>query len=237
MWFNKEKEQPEQTPETAAPRSRSRATSDMRSELGLANDDNAPRRSRSSNEASDKKYNEEIMLNDLKVRARRRMIGAFVLLAAAFVVLPWVFDDNRKQTAPVVSVVVPEKQIQFEVQNPKAVDASVASSVDNLKPEDKKAADKKPETAKAEEVAPPVADVKKKFVVHIGIVSNKAELDALKSRLQAKGVKINTDVVKGADGGTKTRVRLGPFDSKNSAQLAADQVKGAAKNPIVIEVK
>lgn len=235
MWFDKEKEQLEKRVTSAASRSRTRtANSDMRIELGLADYEASSRHSRLNHEASDKNYNEEIILNDLKVRARRRMIGAFVLLAAAFVILPWVFDGGRKQTAPVVSVVVPERQIQFEVQTPKMMmDTSVVNSTDNLKP-----VEEIPDgSVKSNDVQIKTEGIKKKYVVHIGLVSDKKQLDELKKRLQAKGAKVNTETIKVADGRHKTRVRLGPFDSETSAQIAADNVKGAAKNPIVIEVK
>ena len=124
MWFNKDKSEAQ---EEKAPRTRKR-NSDMRSELGLGSDADSERsarptarraapQSQSNNRAV---YNEDVQLNDLKVRARRRLIGALVLLGGAFVILPWVFDDDRKLTAPAVTVSVPDKKLEFEVQNPKA---------------------------------------------------------------------------------------------------------------------
>lgn len=234
MWFNK-KDKPEEPVERATPR---RRTGDMRSELGL-NTEAQPRATRrvgsNTTVTQDNAYNEEVLLNDLKVRARRRFIGALVLLAAAFVILPWVFDDNRKQAAPVVSVVVPEQKIQFEVQNPRAA-AEVTPVADTTKPAEpvKPKVEEKPAEKVAEKPAEPVKAAK--YVVHIGVVSSKAELDALNKRLSAKGAKASTETVE-TDGVSKTRVRLGPFDSQAAAQAAADKVKGAAKNPVVIEIK
>lgn len=249
MWFDKKEDS-----EQLVPRSSARARGgDMRSELGLGGTDytqsNAPSRatrrlgaSKSvTQDAAGRTYNEDVLLNDLKVRARRRLIGALVLLAAAFVILPWVFDDSRKQTAPVVSVSVPEKQVQFEVQNPRAA-SEANSSADNLKPVNSKTESKTAETSTAAANAPSksadtTTDMAKgKFVVHIGIVSTKAELDTLSKRLIAKGAKPVTETI--TDGGvSKTRVRLGPFDSITAAQTAADKIKGAAKNPVVVEIK
>ena len=252
MWFNKK----DNSKESAEPRTRRSRTSDMRSELGLSDSDGtrATRRVGTSKtvtqDAASNTYNEDVLLNDLKVRARRRLIGALVLLAAAFVVLPWVFDDKRKQASAVVSVSVPEQKIQFDVQNPRATDTAV--NTDNLKKPEETKSDKKPadDAASTAQQAKPevkaaadkpteskVAEPSKaKFVVHIGVVSSKADLDALNKRLAAKGVKPNTETIK-TDGEQKTRVRLGPFDSQAAAQAAADKIKGAAKNPVVIEVK
>ena len=248
MWFNKKDKSDESTPRAT---SRNGRTSDMRSELGLGGNDYTqnnsaqPRATRRigankavTQDAAGNTYNEDVLLHDLKVRARRRLIGALVLLAAAFVILPWIFDDNRKQTAPVVTVSVPDQKIQFEVQNPR-VAAATSSSADNLKPvSSEKPADAAAKSKAEEKVADKPAEVPKaaKFVVHIGVVSNKADLDALSKRLAAKGVKPVTEVVK-VGGESKTRVRLGPFDSQASAQAVADKVKGAAKNPVVLEVK
>ena len=74
---------------------------------------------------------------------------------------------------------------------------------------------------------------KSKYVVHIGIVSDAGELNALLKRLSAAGVKASRETVT-VDGVSKTRVRLGPFNNQTDAQLAANKAKGAAKNPVVI---
>ena len=262
MWF-KNKKEVEKT-EVASRASSRRRSADIRSELGIGGDAvsseisrpipirPAPRRATQADTST--VYNEEVQLNDLKVRARRRLIGALVLLAAAFVILPWVFDDSRKLTAPNVNVNVPDKNLQFEVKNTRAVEAVIPSVTDaaadktveksaalivkpEIKPESEVKTEPKTE-AKPElktEVTVPVkpADAKSKYVVHIGIVSEASELNALLKRLSAAGVKASRETVT-VDGVTKTRVRLGPFDNQTDAQLAANKAKGAAKNPVVI---
>ncbi len=269
MWFKDKKEA--ETPEVTPRASSRRRSTDIRSELGIGGDAAsnealrsirpAPRRATQADTSA--VYNEEVQLNDLKVRARRRLIGALVLLAAAFVILPWVFDDSRKLAAPNVNVSVPDKNLQFEVKNPRATEAvtpataadavkSVDASPDKAieknaalvaKPEVKPDAkvEAKPE-AKAEvkpelktETPVPVnaTEGKSKYVVHIGIVSDAGELNALLKRLSAAGVKASRETVT-VDGVSKTRVRLGPFNNQTDAQLAANKAKGAAKNPVVI---
>ena len=120
----------------------------------------------------------------------------------------------------------------------KAVEKSAALIVKpEIKPESEVKTEPKTE-AKPElktEVTVPVkpADAKSKYVVHIGIVSEASELNALLKRLSAAGVKASRETVT-VDGVTKTRVRLGPFDNQTDAQLAANKAKGAAKNPVVI---
>ena len=243
-------------------------TTDMRSELGIHADAQPAVRIRSNrsnpnaNNAMHAEaaavYDEEVRLHDLKVRTRRRLIGAVVLLMAAFIILPWIFDEQRKQTASEVAVVVPDKNLQFDVKNPRATDESIKAAADKL--EQKPASTDAPVTAVAEKT--PVASVAtpakpelkptdkkpepkpepkpivptQKYAVHIGLVSNGKELDALLSKLRAAGVEpqLKTVVV---DGVTKTRVRLGLFDTQAAAAAAAAKAKGAAKNPVVIPIK
>ena len=239
MWFSKDKSTDAQEDNTQRTTKPSRGASDMRSTLGLGaeTEQRAPvRRTKEvagKADATGKQYDADVILNDIKVRARRRMIGAFTLLAFAFVALPWVFDGSRKQVAPVVKVSVPAANIAFDVQNIQK--PSPANDSNATQPEP--VATTKPE-AKPNEPKPaePVA-AKSKFVVHIGLVSSKAELDDLIAKLSAKGAKPMTEKVKASDGSTKTRVSLGPFDSMAAAQTAADKIQGAAKKPLVLEVK
>lgn len=239
MWFSKDKSTDAQEDNTQRTTKPSRGASDMRSTLGLGaeTEQRAPvRRTKEvagKVDATGKQYDAEVILNDIKVRARRRMIGAFTLLAFAFVALPWVFDGSRKQVAPVVKVSVPAANIAFDVQNTQKPSPANDSNATQPEPVATTKAEAKPNEPKPAE---PVA-AKSKFVVHIGLVSSKAELDDLIAKLSAKGAKPMTEKVKASDGSTKTRVRLGPFDSMAAAQTAADKIQGAAKKPLVLEVK
>jgi len=243
MWFSKDKSTDAQEDNTQRVTKPSRGASDMRSTLGLGaeTEQRAPvRRTKDvagKADATGKQYDADVILNDIKVRARRRMIGAFTLLAFAFVALPWVFDGSRKQVAPVVKVSVPAANIAFDVQNTQRPSPANDSNATQPEPVATTKPEAKPE-AKPNEPKPaePVA-AKSKFVVHIGLVSSKAELDGLIAKLSAKGAKPMTEKVKASDGSTKTRVRLGPFDSMAAAQTAADKIQGAAKKPLVLEVK
>lgn len=248
-----------------------RRKGDMRSELGLSGEAHQSVRVRARqvprdglNETTAAVYDEEVQLHDLKVRARRRLIGALVLLGAAFVILPWVFDGQRKQTAAEVAVAIPDKNIQFEVKNPKATDESLKAAADTadktttgatdakastatattpatntaVKPAEAKPENKPVETKPEAKPETPVtaATNTQQYAVHIGLVSDKKELDALLSKLRAAGVQpqLRTVTVDGVD---KTRVRLGLFKTQAEAEAAMSKVKGVAKNPVVIPIQ
>ena len=266
MWFKKK-----QTNQSNSEPSNARRKGDMRSELGLSGETHQAVRVRARqvqrdglNETS-AVYDEEVQLHDLKVRARRRLIGALVLLGAAFVILPWVFDGQRKETAAQVAVSIPDKNVQFDVKNPKATDESLRAAAESAdktaadgkatdaKPSDNKAAAATTATTTATTTAAPAkpADTKQavpatpttpttqptqQYAVHIGLVSDKKELDSLVARLRAAGVQPQLRTVT-VDGASKTRVRLGLFKTQTEAEAALAKVKGVAKNPVVIPIQ
>lgn len=272
MWFKKK-----QTNQSNSEPSNARRKGDMRSELGLSGETHQAVRVRARQVQRDglnettAVYDEEVQLHDLKVRARRRLIGALVLLGAAFVILPWVFDGQRKETAAQVAVSIPDKNIQFDVKNPKATDESLRAAADSAESSDKtaadgKAADAKPSdnkaaaastaatatTAASTTAAPakpadtkqavpatpttPTTQPTQQYAVHIGLVSDKKELDSLVARLRAAGVQPQLRTVT-VDGVSKTRVRLGLFKTQAEAEVALAKVKGVAKSPVVIPIQ
>ena len=272
MWFKKK-----QTNQSNSEPSNARRKGDMRSELGLSGETHQAVRVRARqvqrdglNETS-AVYDEEVQLHDLKVRARRRLIGALVLLGAAFVILPWVFDGQRKETAAQVAVSIPDKNVQFDVKNPKATDESLRAAAESAdktaadgkatdaKPSDNKAAAastaatattaaattaapaKPADTKQAVSAAPTTPTTQptqatQQYAVHIGLVSDKKELDSLVARLRAAGVQPQLRTVT-VDGVSKTRVRLGLFKTQTEAEAALAKVKGVAKNPVVIPIQ
>ena len=157
MWFKKK-----QTNQSNSEPSNARRKGDMRSELGLSGETHQAVRVRARQVQRDglnettAVYDEEVQLHDLKVRARRRLIGALVLLGAAFVILPWVFDGQRKETAAQVAVSIPDKNVQFDVKNPKATDESLRAAAESADKTaaDGKATDTKPSDSKAAAATP-----------------------------------------------------------------------------------
>ena len=266
MWFKKK-----QTNQSNSEPSNARRKGDMRSELGLSGETHQAVRVRARQVQRDglnettAVYDEEVQLHDLKVRARRRLIGALVLLGAAFVILPWVFDGQRKETAAQVAVSIPDKNVQFDVKNPKATDESLRAAAESAdktaadgkatdaKPSDNKAAAATTATTTAATTAapakpadtkqavpatptPPTTQPTQQDAVHIGLVSDKKELDSLVARLRAAGVQPQLRTVT-VDGASKTRVRLGLFKTQTEAEAALAKVKGVAKNPVVIPIQ
>lgn len=70
------------------------------------------------------------------------------------------------------------------------------------------------------------------FVVQLGAFSNPANVKQLQERLSANGIKSYTEVLKSGKG-DKTRVRAGPFATREAAEKANDKLKKMGLNGIV----
>lgn len=150
----------------------------------------------------------------LKRRGRRRLVGAVALVLAAVIVLPMVFDPEPKRAEVAVNVRIPgENETQFA---PK-----VAPKAPEQKVEKKEAFEKRVEEKKA---------AAGEFVVPVGAFTNP---DSVIAKLTAARVPYYTEAVKG----NLTRVRAGPFASREAAQKVLKQLKGMGLDPGGVALK
>src|SRR5712692_7167544 len=134
----------------------------------------------------------------LKRRGRRRLVGAVALVLAAVVILPMVFDPEPRRAEAPVSVRIPgENETPFA---PK-----VAPKAPEKKIEEKKTEAKKTEAST-------------EYVVPVGAFANP---DGVIAKLAAARLPYYTEAVKG----NLTRVRAGPFASREAAEKALEQLK------------
>ena len=143
----------------------------------------------------------------LKRRGRRRLVGAVALVLAAVIVLPMVFDPEPRGTAP-VSVRIPgEDETPFAPKPPP----------------------KKVEPAKKAEPAKPVPPAEE-FVVQVGAFGNP---QAAIAKLKAAKMPHYTESMQG----NLTRVRAGPFPTRQAADKALEQLKGLGFQPGAVSTK
>jgi DedD protein len=185
-------------------------------------------------------------IETLKRRGRRRLVGAVALVLAAVIVLPMVFEPEPRKSAPPVSVRIPgENEAPFK---PKAVP----------KPPEKKAEEKKAE-AKAEPPPPPPVEKKvavakpapakpaapkpapseraraeaalagAEYVFQVGVYADPT--NAIET-LKAAKLNYSTEKVNNL-----TRVRAGPFATKEAAEKARERVKGLGLEPGTVSTK
>jgi DedD protein len=198
---------------------------------------------------------------DLRRRARRRLIGAIALVLALVIVPPWLMDLEPRPVTTDLKVAIPAQdtnRLKPPATATRAPETAPAPAAELAKPEQPGAARKaeanpapppapdKAETPKAETVARAApADVASKsadagraeailnaeaFVVPLGAFANKENAKQLEARLAKAGVKHFTESVAAA-GGTQTRVRAGPFPTREAAEQAREKLKGMGFAP------
>ena len=175
----------------------------------------------------------------LKRRGRRRLVGAVALVLLAVIVLPMVFDSEPRTSAPPVSVRIPgEDDTPFAPKMP----AKAPEKKEAVKPPEKKEAAKPPEkeipkivekktVAKApfaaERARAEAALAGQQFFVPVGAYANPQTVLA---RLAEAKLPYYTEELAVATGKV-TRVRAGPFASRDSAEKAAEKLKGLGLKP------
>lgn len=224
-----------------------------------------------------------------RTRARRRLIGAVVLLAVGVVVFPLVFETQPRPLAVNVPIEVPARKdggsvvanarpvaprpapppaAEAPVEAPVPASAAAPEPKTEAKPEPKPEAKPEPKpdakpapapvaaaskpapkptpAAKAAEPAdrgerakalldgkPPAPAVTAasakdgRFVVQVGAYTDADALREARQKVERLGLKTYTQVVE-TDAGKRTRVRIGPFATREDAERAAAKIKGAA---------
>jgi DedD protein len=203
-------------------------------------------------------------VDSARTRARRRLIGAVVLLGIGVIAFPLLFETHprpipvdiaieipRKDGAPALAVPPPRPAAGVASKPVAALPVITESKADAGKavvteakapPPPKPEAAAKPvapkvearvETApaappssRAEKAEPPVAEAKGRFVVQIGAFADAAVAREARSKVEKLGLRTYTQAVE-TESGTRTRVRLGPFGSRDEAEAAAAKVKAA----------
>jgi len=190
----------------------------------------------------------------LKKRARRRLVGAIALVLLVVVFLPMFLDGEPKPLNQDISITIPPVPNSDAPAPAPSSPATIPGMPTVLPPPPEPASAAKPAQGpavpepKAELPAaePPKAEPEPKpapkstakpehkpvtasgsgdgYVVQLGAFSNSANAKALQKKLQENKFKAYTELVKSA-GGDRTRVRVGPYASREAADKAREQLK------------
>jgi DedD protein len=197
----------------------------------------------------------------LKRRARRRLIGAIVLVTVIVVALPMVLDTEPRPLTGEVSIKIPSpdsgeftsrvvpvapgdakappaSRLSTEMKSapkppsqPPAAAKTVpekvakAPSEQPAKPAARPEAPAKSPKPPARQPAAPQKAGAPPFVVQVIALADADKARQIQSQIAAAGIKAYTEVVKTAKGDV-TRVRAGPFATREAAEKARDQLKG-----------
>ncbi|MFN4115588.1 MAG: SPOR domain-containing protein [Inhella sp.] len=178
----------------------------------------------------------------LRQQARRRLLGAAVLVGIGIIAFPIVFETQPRPVPMDLPIVIPAKDEQEPPRVAAAElparlpEAAVQSAVDEpVEPDQQpeqapslpRPAAAKPD-ARLPALDPPTskpADTAR-YVVQVGAFADKNAAQAARNKLEAKGLKTYAQVAKTKDG-DRIRVRLGPFADRAAAEKAAAQAKAA----------
>ncbi|MGP1675619.1 MAG: SPOR domain-containing protein [Burkholderiales bacterium] len=182
----------------------------------------------------------------LKRRARRRLVGAIALVAFVVIILPLILDKEPGPTGPLLSVQIPnqesggfsprvvpaapapEKKVEIApvVAEPSAPKAATAMA--KAEPAVAQEADKA--QRRAGELQARAALNDHAWVVALDAFSDSKNVKQLRTRLSAAGIKSYTEPVKTSKG-ELTRVRAGPFASKEAAEKARVKLEAMGLKP------
>lgn len=188
----------------------------------------------------------------LKRRARRRLVGAIALVTFAVIILPLILDKEPGPAGPPLSVQIPSqdaggfnprvlppappppeapaeaKKAEAAVLGTEAPAPKAATPVPRAEPAAVAAVAKAP--GKAGEARAQTAPKDQAWVVTLDAFSDKKNVTQLRAKLSAAGVKSYTEPVKTSKG-ELTRVRAGPFASKEAADKARTKLEAMGLKP------
>ena len=183
----------------------------------------------------------------LKRRARRRLIGAIVLVIAIIVVLPMVLDSEPGPVSQDITVRIPSPDSEALTTQGAPLPAPKVPGSKAARPqaEDKTAAapevpGEKPKPAVKPQTAKPAKAPAKtakratqaaggQFVVQVIALADAEKAQRMQQQIAAAGIKSYTEIVKTVKGDV-TRVRVGPFATREAAEKARDQLKSLGMN-------
>ena len=181
-----------------------------------------------------------------RTRARRRLIGAVVLLALGVVIFPMLFETKprpvpvdipieiaRRDTpaalrpAPIATPPVARPApVPADASNEAAAPSAAVVPAPAPDPSPAVVAPPKPEAA-ASAVADAASALKSgRFVVQVGAFTDPTSLREARQKVEKLGLKTYTQVIE-TEAGKRTRVRVGPFDARDEAERAAGRLKSA----------
>ncbi len=194
---------------------------------------------------------------DHKRRARWRLLGAVIIVAAVAGLAPLLLEDQARPLSQDLLVEIPSRNSVFskiESLRP-ASPPSAAAVEETLKPPEPKTEPKpepKPEPkaeAKSESKpearpeqkgkAEPKAEPKKSaaaagFLVQVGAYSKLEAANTVKARLASGGHRVSVETIKLDDGSERHRVRIGPFETRELANQVRDRAKSQGYDAIVV---
>jgi DedD protein len=176
----------------------------------------------------------------LRRRARRRLIGAVALVILVVVLLPIVLDQQPKPVTQVLTVQIPSQdagpfntRVLPPLPSPPEAKKKDESARETEKMENTAPASSRPGVTQKESAKPSerpkkgageARRAKETFMVPLGAFTNSDNAKQVQDKAASAGVKSYAERVR-LPQGDQTRVRAGPFASREAAENARDRLK------------
>jgi DedD protein len=172
----------------------------------------------------------------LRARARRRLIGAAALLLAAVIVVPMILDPAPKPLPSNIPIDLPSEKSPFKprLALPTAPEPGNAPMVPPPDAEGEAKAAKAPAGNEAKAVAKPAekaepvkaAATNGRIYLQVAALGSESGARELVQRLKKAGHAAIVEKVETKEG-TRYRVRVGPFSSREDAEQARTKLRAA----------
>jgi DedD protein len=202
-----------------------------------------PRSKRSSSQAADQTPGRGEPADAVRVRARRRLIGAAALLLTAAIVVPMLLDPEPKPTADNIAIDIPSEKTPFTPRLtlppvPAPDNVPVAPPQESAPIQEKAEDSTKAEAKKVEEqrarallegksktaAAAGTSDKTARFVVQAAAPASETAARDLAERLKKSGLAPYMEKVDTKQG-VRYRVRLGPYATRDEADGVRARLK------------
>jgi DedD protein len=184
-----------------------------------------------------------------RARAKRRLIGAVVLLGIGVIAFPLLFETQPRPIPVDIPIQIPSRESAAPLVLPPTRPSPAASlpaaapapapkaaatpavpapaAVEPARVEPAPAPKATPAKAEPALPAPPkTAEAPGRFVVQVGAFAEASAVREARAKVEKLGLVTYTQQVETASG-PRTRVRLGPFATREEADQAAAKVKAA----------
>jgi DedD protein len=176
--------------------------------------------------------------SEIRRRGRQRLIGAIVLVMVLVVVVPMILDSEPRAPRSEPALAIPSKDSAPPLPPPPADKPATAVAPEPRTPAaPQPAPDAKvlsstppkvpapaPDKAAPAKSAPPRLEG---FAVQVGAFRDEARLASSREKLAAAGIVHYTERIE-AQGGALTRLRAGPFPTREAAEAALARLKRAS---------
>ncbi|MDX8379632.1 MAG: SPOR domain-containing protein [Gallionella sp.] len=184
----------------------------------------------------------QVVEQNIKSQARRRLIGAIVLALAVVVILPMVLDSEPEISGQDIDLRIPPPDEVGELKPGASLsevpetqaESAIGSATVSVEKQEKRIAAAVDKTRQAKPIVKVHAVPKKAshYVVQVGAFSNADAAKREAAKLKAWGFKVYTVLVEGT-----TRVRVGSYVDRTKLDKVKRLLEKHGLHPVVIEVK